>query len=311
MKKIEKIGVIMGGISNERDISLVSGKNILAALKRLGYDAVSIDAKEYLPDQIRDAEINAAFIALHGKWGEDGTIQGFLEYLDVPYTGSGVIASALGMDKMAAKRIMRDAGIPTPDFMPIDPEIALADICSSIEKQFGFPVVIKPNEEGSSIGVKIVDKKDFLFRAVQEVRNEYDVLFAEEFIKGKEMTVGILGTRAKARALPVLELEPKLAFYDYEAKYTEGMTDFIIPPTISDEIQDDIKKLALKLHRLLGCKDMSRVDIMISEDNKPFVLEINTIPGFTNLSDLPAEARADGYTFDELIKEILTSAFGD
>lgn len=309
-KRIQKIGVIMGGTSRERDISIVSGKNVLAALKRLGYEAESIDAKGYLPDKIRTADMDAAFIALHGRGGEDGTIQGFLEYLGIPYTGSGVTASALGMDKMAVKRIMRDTDLPTPDFLPISPERELADICGSIEERFGFPVVIKPNEEGSSIGVKIVDKKDFLLRAVQEVRNEYDSLFAEEFIAGREMTVGILGTGARARPLPVLELETELSFYDYEAKYTEGMTDFIIPPKIPEQMQRRIQDLALRLHNLLGCRDVSRVDIMISEQNEPYILEINTIPGFTNLSDLPAEARAEGYTFDELIQEIVTSAFG-
>lgn len=314
MKKIpggfSRIAVIMGGASSERDISLVSGKNVLESLERLGYDAVGIDAGDYLPDRIRETGAEAAFIAMHGKGGEDGTIQGFLEFLSIPYTGSGVTASALGMNKTAVKRIMRDEGIPTPDFLCLNAEDDLADVCTRIEKHLGLPAVLKPNLEGSSIGVRIVEKRDFLFRAVQELRNEYDDIFAEEFIQGREMTVGILGTGTKARALPVLELEPKLSFYDYEAKYTEGMTDFIIPPLIPDELQREIQVLALRVHRLIGCRDISRVDVMISEEMKPYVLEINTIPGFTNLSDLPAEARAEGLTFDQLIGEILESAFG-
>jgi len=308
--RLGRIGVIMGGISRERDISLMSGRNVLDALLRLGYDAVAVDAGRDLPGALRDAGVEAAFIALHGKGGEDGTVQGLLEYMGIPYTGSGVAASALGMDKAAAKRIMRAEGLPTPDFVPVFPEDDLAEACRRIRGRLGLPVVVKPNEEGSSIGVRIVREEEFLVRAVQEVRNEYPLLLAEEFIEGKEITVGVLGTGGAAEALPVLELEPKLPFYNYEAKYTKGMTDFIIPPSIPSALQEEAQDLALRLHRLLGCRDMSRVDFMVSREGKLFILEINTIPGFTNLSDLPAEARAAGYTFDDLVEKILLSAFG-
>ncbi|MFH1707823.1 MAG: D-alanine--D-alanine ligase [Planctomycetota bacterium] len=307
-----RIGVIMGGASNERDISLMSGKNVLAALVRLGYDAVGIDARDYLPDQVRKRGIDAAFIALHGRGGEDGTIQGFLECLDLPYTGSGVTASALAMDKMATKRILRAEGMPTPDFMPIGREGELGAVCTAVLDRFGLPVVIKPNDDGSSIGVKIVNDKGLLFRAVQEVRNEYETLFAEKFIKGQELTVGVIGTGAQAVALPSLELAPKQDFYTYEAKYTEGLTDFIIPAAIGDAMETTVQELAVKLHNLLGCRDLSRTDFILEAGTGvPQILEINTIPGFTNLSDLPAEARAAGLTFDDLVERIMQSAFGE
>ncbi len=309
--RLKKVGVLMGGVSNERDISIISGQNVLSALQRLGYQAVGIDVKGNLPAKIAEQGIDSAFIALHGPGGEDGTIQGFLEYLRIPYTGSGVVASAIGIDKMAAKRILIAEGIPTPRFMNIDPHESLVRECDKIRDSFGLPAVVKPNNDGSSLGVRIVNDSDFLLRAVQELKNQYDSFFAEEYIKGKELTVGVLGTGPKAYSLPVLELETKLRFYDYEAKYTKGMTEFIIPAEISAELEKRVQNISVKIHRLFGCRDFSRVDFMIDEDGNPYVIEINTIPGFTNLSDLPAEARAAGMTFDQLIQTIMESAFGN
>lgn len=288
-----KIGVLYGGWSSEREVSIRSGKMVAGALRRKGYDVVEIDVDRDIALKLKDKSIDIAFIMLHGKPGEDGTIQGLLEITGIPYTGSGVLSSSLTINKVFTKKIISQSGIRTPDFKyPINPD----------ELPMKPPFLIKPVSEGSSVGISIVRKEED-YRKSCEKANEFGDIFAEKYIDGMEVTVGILGERA----LPVLELVPKNEFYDYEAKYTEGMTEFIIPARISEEMTERVQNNAIKTHGILGCNDFSRVDFIVSEE-KSYVLEVNTIPGMTELSDLPAEASEIGMDYDVLVENILQLA---
>jgi len=304
-----RFGVLMGGLSRERDVSLRSGARVLESLLRQGFDAVGIDVDHRIADRLRENEVTFAFIALHGRHGEDGTIQGMLELLGIPYTGSGVLASALGMDKVACKRLLASVGVPTAPFAVIDVDRGIDEEVARIIDSIGLPVVVKPVSEGSSIGVSIAATADALNHAIRQNLYSYGKVFAERFVRGREVTVGVLGTNGGARPLPVLELRSENEFYDYEAKYTQGMTQFIIPAEISDESTDAVQRSAVMAHRTLGCRGFSRVDAIIDEAGAPFVLEINTIPGLTELSDLPAQARAAGMEFDDLVFEIVKGAY--
>jgi len=304
LKKL-RVAVLCGGKSRERDVSLRSGKRVYESLKKQGYNAVLIDAKEDLLQQLKKQKVEIAFIALHGRFGEDGTVQGLLELYDIPYTGSGVLASALGMHKVAAKRIFQARGIPTPNFFEIDAFSDIKKEAERIQRIFPYPLVVKPVSEGSSLGVAIVKEGDNLEGILKAAVDEYRDVFVEEYVKGREVTVGILGEEA----LPILELVPKTKFYDYKAKYTAGMTDFIIPARLSPPLYKRTQEVALQAHRALGCRGLSRVDIIVGEDDHvPYVHEVNTIPGLTDLSDLPAEAAKAGISFDELVLRILKSA---
>jgi len=302
----KNIAVLMGGRSREREISLKSGANVLKSLKRQGLNAFQFDTDEDLIKKLRAKKIDIVYIALHGKYGEDGVIQGVLELHDIPYTGSKVLASALAMNKVAAKRAWQACRIPTPDFRAISPLNPDRDILN-IKENFKFPVVVKPVSEGSSLGVSIVKEKEALAKAVKDTVKEYKDVFVESFIPGKEITIGILGTN-KLEALPVLELIPKNEFYDYEAKYTEGLTEFILPARLSKAIYRRAQDVACAAHEALGCYGVSRVDMIVGPDNIPYVTEINTIPGMTDRSDLPAQAAHMGMDFDKLVLRILESA---
>ena len=288
-----KIGVLYGGWSSEREVSIRSGKKVASALKHRGYEVIEIDVNRNIAFGLSREKIDIAYVMLHGKPGEDGTIQGLLETLGIPYTGSDVLASSLAINKVIAKKVFQFSGIPTPQFKyPIrDDEIP-----------FEFPYLIKPVSEGSSVGISIVRENAQHEKSIS-IANEYGDCFAEKYINGKEITIGILGDLA----LPILELIPKKEFYDYEAKYTKGMTEFIIPARLSEDISKMSKNLALKAHRALGCRDFSRVDFVVG-DNNAYVLEVNTIPGMTDLSDVPAEAKAMGIEYDELVERILKLA---
>lgn len=304
----KRIGVLLGGWSREREISLRSGKLVASSLRRQGFQVTEIDVDRNLAEVLRREKVEVAFIALHGKPGEDGTIQGLLETLGVSYTGSGVLASALSLNKVAAKRVFDSAGIRSPAYeCPSDQE-DLSRFSQSVLDQFGLPLVVKPVEEGSSIGVHIVREGEDLERVITRTSEEYGGIYVERFIQGMTATVGILGTRGKARALPVLELVPKREFYDYEAKYTKGLTEFIIPARLPGEVYQEVQEIALKAHNAVGCWGFSRVDMVVGEDGTAWVLEVNSIPGLMELSDLPAEAKAAGISYDEVIFEILTSA---
>jgi D-alanine-D-alanine ligase len=306
--KKKKIGVLMGGWSSERAISLRSGENVYRSLKRQGFKAVRIDLARNFPEQIKKAQIDLAFIALHGRPGEDGTVQGFLELLGIPYTGSKVTGSAIGMDKLITKKLLLSAQIPTPRYFFVGASYELPE-----SKEFlrilrrtgiNFPVIIKPRHEGSSVGCTVLEDSQKLLETLKALRLKFGDLLIEEFISGTIATVGILGLRV----LPILELVPKYArFYDYQAKYTKGATEFIIPARFSKKLTQKIEALALKAFQVLDAYGFGRLDLIV-HNNIPYFLEINTIPGMTELSDLPAEAKAAGISYDELVLEILKSA---
>ncbi len=305
----KRIAVLMGGKSGERQVSLRSGARIVAALQRLGADVVAIDPIDLdWVEQMRAASIEIVFLGVHGKGCEDGTIQGVLEAFEFSYTGSGVLASALAMNKVITKRVLSTLNIPTPDYLAVDPNQSLNLQCEEAVNRLGLPLVLKPASEGSSIGVSIIWELSELRRVAHKTQHQFGEILFERYIQGQEVTVGLLGIEETLRALPVLELVPKREFYDYEAKYTEGMTEFILPARLSDSLTDQVQEIALGTHRAIGCWGVSRVDMLVDTDGQPYVMEINTLPGLTDLSDLPAQAAAAGMSYDELIYEILASA---
>lgn len=315
INKQTRIGVLCGGLSNEREVSLRSGKNCLAALKRLGYvNAIEIDVNQDLYLALKENRIEAAFLALHGKYGEDGTVQGLLELLQIPYTGSGVLASAVAMSKMITKKLLAANNLPMAETVIIDEHEAknYKQITSSIQ---WMPVMVKPLAEGSSVGVAKVEEKASLMDAVEETITKYGGAIVEQYIKGQEITVGVLeelGPHKNGKdiwALPILELRPKskAGFYDYEAKYTKGMTEFILPAELSPEVTKHAQEIAIKTFRALQCHGYARVDMMIDAGGQPHILEVNTLPGMTDTSDLPAMAEKAGIPYDTLVERILFS----
>lgn len=302
-----RIGVLMGGASTERNISLKSGKAIFESLKGIGLDTVAIDIKtdkiKENSELIKSKKIDCAFLALHGKFGEDGQIQGILDVLGVPYTGSGKLASHLAMDKLACRKILQVYGLAVPRYKQVN-NISFGT--NSInDRDFNFPIVVKPISQGSSIGLSIVESPDKLRGAIKRALEfDKDVLI-EEYIKGREVTVGILNDSP----LPIVEIVPKRDFFDYQAKYTPGMTEYVVPARIEGELAGRIQSQALEAHRLLGCRGYSRVDIILSQDNTPFILEINTTPGFTRTSLFPKAAKVNGVEFTQLCLELVRLAY--
>lgn len=291
------IAVLYGGWSSEREISLASGTCVIRALRRLGFKAKAIDVDRNFIKKLRG--IDVAFIALHGQPGEDGTIQGILDFLGIPYTGSGVLGSAVGMDKIISKRIFRAQAIPTPAYH-YGQSMNTADVLS----KFDLPVVVKPRAEGSSVGVTIAETRKALEQAVKKARKYKDYFF-EKYIPGTMATCGIIN----GVPLPVLEIAPKKRkFYDYKSKYTEGMTEYIVPARIPKRQYKKTQKLALAAHRAIGAHGFSRVDFVLDKNHNPYVLEVNTIPGLLSESNLPLEARAIGLDYDDLILEILKTS---
>ncbi len=299
-----RIGVLMGGVSREREISLRTGRAIGEALRNKGYRVTAIDVDGGIARTLRLKKITAAFIALHGRGGEDGTIQGMLELMGIPYTGSGVLASALAMHKGMTKHILRCHGIPTADFQVIGADRirgtqALRDI------RIPLPLVIKPVAEGSTIGTTIVRNRKTLLDACRTAARYDRQILAERFIAGREITAGILN----GRALPLIEIVPRQGFYDFTAKYTPGCTEYILDPRMKTRTARLIRDLALKTYQVLGCEGAARVDLMLTNrTEEPFVLEINTIPGMTATSLLPMAARHAGISFDTLVERIMRSA---
>ncbi len=293
MLKNLKIGVLAGGLSAEREVSLKSGEAVYNALLRRGYNAVFIDLGQNACEQIKQSNIEMAFVVLHGGWGENGALQGMLEIMGIPYTGSGVLASALSMDKVASKRLFMQAGLKVPEFvLTEEPDLK--------ELPFQLPVVVKPSHEGSSVGVSIVESLDEVAPAIR-VASEYGwPVIVERYIKGKEIQIGIL----EDEVLGGVEVRPKRKFYDYTAKYTPGTTEYILPPEIPEHMYEKCKQIALKAHRVLGCSGATRVDLLMAEDGI-YVLEVNTIPGMTETSLLPKIASLAGYSFDDLIERII------
>ena len=306
----KRVAVMLGGTSGERQVSLRSGENVLSALKRQGISSFPLDPRdEDWLTRLISSQPDAVVLALHGKPGEDGTMQGLLETLGIPYTGSGVLASAVAMNKVTTKQILLANGLPTPDYVSISPMTDVREQVDEVAHALGFPVVVKPTSEGSSLGVSIPHSYENLGTALVKTFYDFHSIFAEKFIPGMEVTVGVLGTGRRIRALPILELVAKNEFYDYEAKYTHGMTEFHLPARLSEATTARVQELAVKSHVAVGCHGYSRVDFRITPDEEPFVTEINTLPGMTDLSDLPAQAKSAGIPYDELVLEILNSAF--
>lgn len=295
----------MGGWSSEREVSLRSGRKVLDSLKRQGYDAVGIDVARDFAPSITRAKLDVAFVILHGRPGEDGTIQGFLELQGIPYTGSGVTASAVGMDKLLSKLLFQQAGIPTPGFLAVDRREDAGAALDRAEKTLGYPLMLKPRCEGSSVGIELFSSWRGAAKRCREAQRRFGDFLLEQFVPGMIATVGILGNEA----LPILELVPKRRqFYDFDAKYTSGETEFVIPARLSQRVASRTAEIALRVHNLLGCRGFSRVDFVIREGRQPMVLEVNTLPGLTDISDLPAEAAAAGIGYDELVCRILAEA---
>ncbi len=271
---------------------------------------MGIDVAEDLVERLKVENPDVCFVALHGRFGEDGTVQGLLEILGYPYTGSGVLASALGIDKIASKKIFKADGIPTPDFAAANRSEFAADpvgVEERIMREVGLPAAVKPSREGSTIGMTIVKEASKLRGALECAFRFDENALAEEFIEGVEVTVGILGND-DPRALPTLEIATKTGFYDYRTKYTKGLSEHIIPARIPEEQRALAQELAIKAHRALGCRGFSRVDLIVDKRGDPYVLEVNTIPGMTELSLFPDAARAAGIEFDELVERIVEMA---
>jgi D-alanine-D-alanine ligase len=302
VKALGKVAVLMGGRSSEREVSLMSGAGVLAALQSKGVDAHKFDPAEQGLDQLKVQGFDRCFIALHGRYGEDGTVQGALELLDIPYTGSGVMASSIAMDKIMTKRIWRFEGLPTPDWRMV----ASAEETRAALQALGAPMIVKPARDGSSIGLTKVMNADECAKAY-ELAAQYDAeVLCEQFIAGDETTCPVLGTGAKAAALPVIRIVAPEGNYDYQNKYFTDTTQYHCPSGLPAAEEAEIQRIVEKAFRTLGCRGWARADIMIrASDRKPFLLEINTSPGMTGHSLVPMAARASGVSYENLCLGIL------
>ncbi len=294
--KEARVAVLMGGHSREREISLKTGAAIARALTRRGYDVVSLDVTREIASRLVEEEVDVAFVALHGRWGEDGTIQGLLEILRIPYTGSGVMASAVAMDKGVSKRLFREAGLPTPGFKVLREPV--------LTPPRSFPLVVKPAMEGSTLGITIVHSPEAWDEAMKEAFRYDQTVLVEDFIAGKEITASILN----GRSLPLIHIEPKEGFYDFKAKYTPGQTLYHVPAPLDEDVSVHLQSLAVRAYEALGCDGCARVDMIFSEETGPMLLELNTIPGMTPTSLVPKAAAAAGISFEDLTVAILNAA---
>jgi D-alanine-D-alanine ligase len=326
MSAARKVAVLKGGGSLERTVSLRSGARVQNALSRLGYDVAAIDAGQDLVEQLHECEADAAFVALHGGDGEDGTVQSLLEVVGVPYTGSGPAACMRSTDKALAKYLMREAGIPTPDFTAIKEssikELGVAAALTDIGRRLGFPLVVKPASQGSALGVKFARSSEELPGAIVGALSYDRKVVIERYVKGRDLAVSVLArppeedTEAardagEPEALPVVEAIPREEeFYNYESRYEIGMTTFVCPADLPEQTTLRAQELALETYKLLGCHGVARVDLMLDADTGELsVLETNVSPGLTETSLLPLAADAAGIGFDELVERILASAF--
>ena len=298
MSDFGKVAVLFGGTSAEREISLKSGSRVLAALRSQGVDAHAFDPVERKLDEL--AGFDRAFIALHGRHGEDGTIQGALELMHIPYTGSGVMASAVGMDKWRTKLLWRSVGLPIPEFVMLD---ATSDF-AAVEAQLGLPLFVKPACEGSSIGVTKVRQAGELHVAYLEAAKHDPLVIAEKGVLGGEYTASILGDEA----LPIIKIEPATDFYDYEAKYFRDDTAYRCPCGLPEARELDIRAQALEAFRVLGCRGWGRVDFLMDEAGNAYMLEVNTSPGMTDHSLVPMAARVAGISYEALVMRVLSLA---
>ena len=293
---------MMGGLSREREISLKTGKAVLKALIEKGYNACSIDVGHDIAETLVKEKVECAFIALHGRFGEDGTIQGMLELMRIPYTGSGVLSSALALHKIMAKKLFLCEKIPTPPFEAVQRQDIAKESVRNIS--LSLPLVIKPAREGSTIGVSIVRTEEELALSLKEAGRYDEEILVEKFVGGKEITVGIL----EDIPLPIIEIVPKSGFYNYHSKYTKGETQYIIPARIPREKYLYAQEIGLKAFRALGCSGFARVDLMTDEQGDPFVIDVNTMPGMTDTSLFPKAASYAGFAFEDLVERILLGA---
>lgn len=311
----EKIAVLMGGRSLEREVSLRSGERVFRALEGLGYRPLALDVTPDLVDVLRREKPDAVYIALHGKFGEDGTVQETLEFLGIPYTGPGVIASTLAWDKALSKRLFAQAGIPTPAWVTFTAdafkEMGIASALELVPDAVGgFPVVVKPTEQGSALGLERVDDAEALPSALLAALSYGDAVLVEKWIEGTELAVSVLDGQDGPQVLPPVEIVAKSGLFDFKAMYTRGETDYYTPARISPEVTAEVAKLAAACHELLGCRDVSRVDMVVDAAGQPFVLEVNTSPGMTETSLLPMAASAAGVDYPELVDRLTLAALG-
>lgn len=303
----EKVAVLLGGTSAEREVSLLSGQAVLAGLKEAGIDAHGIDTKDFPVAQLKEQGFDKVFIALHGRGGEDGTLQGMLEFLQLPYTGSGVMASALTMDKLRTKLVWQASGLPISPYVALNRQqfetLSPEELAACIAK-LGLPLIVKPSHEGSSVGMSKVDHASQLNTALVEAfRHDTDVLI-EKWLSGPEFTVAILGDDV----LPSIRIQAPGVFYDYDAKYLSDETQYFCPSGLSAELEQQLAALSLQAYQALGCSGWGRVDVMQDSDGSFYLLEVNTSPGMTSHSLVPMAARQYGLSFSQLVARILTLA---
>lgn len=306
-----RVAVLKGGRSLEREVSLRSGGNVEAALRRLGHEVLPMDADQHLVRNLREQRPDVAFIALHGKGGEDGTVQELLEILGIPYTGSGVLSCQRSMDKVVAKAIFTAEGIPTPKWYAFSEdafrEMGAADTLPEIRERLGLPLVVKPAKQGSALGISVAHEPGEIPRALMTALSYDDRVLLEAFVPGREIAVSVIGTDAP-QALPAVEAVPTGDFYDFESRYTPGATELIAPAPIDPDTAAEASRLALACYEALGCRGFGRVDLMLDAEGRLWVLELNAIPGMTDTSLLPAAVEAAGMGFDEMVGRVLDLA---
>ena len=306
-----RIGVLMGGRSLERDVSLRSGRRVSRALDVLGHDVLDLDVDENLVPTLQREHLDLVYISLHGKFGEDGTIQELLEIMDIPYTGPGVFSSAIGFNKALSKEIFLREDIPTPPFFVLSQatfeEMGALHALAAVGDKLGFPLVVKPAAQGSALGIKIAASQNELPEAVRTALHYDERVLLEKFVRGTEVAASILGNE-ELRALPLVEAVPRGSFFDFDARYTPGMTEYYCPARLDESVSSRAVEIALRAHRSLGCQNVSRVDIIIDEAGTPQVLELNISPGMTETSLLPMAAESAGLDFNELVRLLVRLA---
>jgi D-alanine-D-alanine ligase len=309
----KKIAVLMGGRSLERDVSLKSGERVTAALAAKGYRVIPLDITEDLVETLRSERPDAVYIALHGKFGEDGTVQELLEFLDIPYTGPGVLASALAWDKAISKRLFARNGVPTPPWATLTADafkqMGAATALDLFTKSVGdFPLAVKPAQQGSALGLARVESADELPEALLAALSFNDKALVERWIGGREVAVSVLDGDDGTEVLPPVEIEAKSGLFDFSAMYTPGETEYYVPARVSEDVDAKVRELAGTVHGLLGARDVSRVDMVLDEKDEPYVLECNTSPGMTETSLLPMAAEAVGIGFEDLVDRLARAA---
>ena len=307
-----RVAVLKGGRSFEREVSLHSGANVEAALTRLGHDVLPIDVDSALVRTLKAERPDVAFIALHGIGGEDGTVQELLEILEIPYTGSGVLACRRSMDKVVAKSFFVAADIPTPEFIAFSQgafrELGAADALAEVEERLGLPIVVKPAKQGSALGISIVRDPARLPPALMTALSFDDRVLLEQFVPGRELAISILGEKTPVTLPPVEPVPIDRDFYDFEARYTPGLTELRVPADLPPETTEEAERLALGCFTTIGCRGLGRVDMILDGDDRLWVLELNAIPGMTDTSLLPAAAEAAGMGFDDVVARVLAEA---